>query len=310
MATNHFGPFLLTGLLLPQLVASEAATVVTVVLELPPDGPVGAARATRPCRRAATASGAPTRSPSCPTCCSPTSSTGGRREAGLPVKALAAHPGFAGTHLAANGQYGRSSGGIASILDAAVKAISQSAAAGAWPTLMAATADLPGGDVRRPGRPRRDRRRAPGGDVHVGLARRRERAAPALGAQRADDRHQLPLTPAPCAVPGMSASTSAMRSSTRRAASYSSPNSAESRSSIARRWRRPVAREHLPLLAVGDQLGPAVVRVRHHLEDPEVHQLADQLAHRLPGHPGRGREVRRPPSRVAAGARTPRCATA
>ena len=49
------------------------------------------------------------------------------REAELPIKALAAHPGFAGTHLAANGQYGRSSGGIASILDAAVKAVSQSA---------------------------------------------------------------------------------------------------------------------------------------------------------------------------------------
>jgi NAD(P)-dependent dehydrogenase (short-subunit alcohol dehydrogenase family) len=66
------------------------------------------------------------------------------RAAEIPVKALAAHPGFAGTHLAANGQYGRSRGGIASILDAAVKGVSQSAAAGAWPTLMAATADLPG----------------------------------------------------------------------------------------------------------------------------------------------------------------------
>ena len=64
---------------------------------------------------------------------------------------MAAHPGFAGTHLAANGQYGRSSGGIASILDAAVKAMSQSAAAGAWPTLMAATADLPGGTYVGPG---------------------------------------------------------------------------------------------------------------------------------------------------------------
>ena len=65
--------------------------------------------------------------------------------------ALAAHPGFAGTHLAANGQYGRSSGGIASILDATVKAVSQSAAAGAWPRLMAATADLPGGTYCGPG---------------------------------------------------------------------------------------------------------------------------------------------------------------
>ena len=66
------------------------------------------------------------------------------------MKALAAHPGFAGTHLAANGQYGRSSGGVATILDAAIRAVSQSAAAGAWPTLMAATADLPGGTLCGP----------------------------------------------------------------------------------------------------------------------------------------------------------------
>jgi NAD(P)-dependent dehydrogenase (short-subunit alcohol dehydrogenase family) len=74
------------------------------------------------------------------------------REAELPVKALAAHPGFASTHLVANGRLGRSSGGLASILDAAVKAVSPSRPdQGAWPTLMAATADLPGGTYCGPG---------------------------------------------------------------------------------------------------------------------------------------------------------------
>jgi len=69
----------------------------------------------------------------------------------LPLRALAAHPGFAGTHLAANGQYGRSSGGVASILDGAIRAVSQPAAHGAWPVLMAATADLPGSTYVGPG---------------------------------------------------------------------------------------------------------------------------------------------------------------
>ena len=144
MATNHFGPFLLTGLLLPQLVASEDGRVVTVSSQMH-----------RVARKA------PLDDPRQPH---------GRyqrwpvysqtklanllftyeldrrlRRAELPVKALAAHPGFASTHLAANGQYGRAQGGRATILDAAIKAISpNSADEGAWPTLMAATADLPG----------------------------------------------------------------------------------------------------------------------------------------------------------------------
>lgn len=143
MATNHFGPFLLTGLLLPQLVASTAGRVVNVASTMhkiarsaPLEDPLhqhgryskwpvyGRSKLANLLfvyeldRRA--------------------------RRAGVPVKALAAHPGFAGTHLAANGQYGRPSGGRATILDAAIKAVSQTAAAGAWPTLMAATADLPG----------------------------------------------------------------------------------------------------------------------------------------------------------------------
>jgi NAD(P)-dependent dehydrogenase (short-subunit alcohol dehydrogenase family) len=153
MATNHFGPFLLTGLLLPQLVASEGGRVVAVSSQMH-----------RVARRA------PLEDPRVQR---------GRylrwpvysrtklanllftyelerrlRRAGLPVKALAAHPGFAATHLAANGQYGRATGGRATILDAAIKAVSPNTAAqGAWPTLMAATADLPGGTYVGPDGP-------------------------------------------------------------------------------------------------------------------------------------------------------------
>ncbi|GAA4819329.1 oxidoreductase [Nocardioides caeni] len=152
MATNHFGPFLLTGLLLPQLAQGGEGRVVTVssiMHNVAGRAPLG----------------------------DPREQTGRYHKwrvygqsklanlyftaeldrrlaaAALPVRALAAHPGFAGTHLAANGQYGRSSGGIASILDGTIRAVSQSAAAGALPSLMAATADLPGGTFVGPGGP-------------------------------------------------------------------------------------------------------------------------------------------------------------
>ena len=150
MATNHLGPFLLTGLLLPQLAASGAGRVVTVAStfhRVATRAPLEDPRV-EPRRHDRWGAYARTKLANllftleldrrC-------------REAEVPVKALAAHPGFAGTHLAANGQYGRSSGGIASILDATIRAVSQSAAMGAQPTLMAATADLPGGTYCGPG---------------------------------------------------------------------------------------------------------------------------------------------------------------
>lgn len=143
MATNHFGPFLLTGLLLPQLVASGDGRVVAVssafhkiARRAPLDDPrqeTGRYHRWHVYARSKLAN------------LLFTAELDRRlRAKELPVRALAAHPGFAGTHLAANGQYGRSAGGIASILDATIKAVSQPAAAGAWPTLMAATDDLPG----------------------------------------------------------------------------------------------------------------------------------------------------------------------
>jgi NAD(P)-dependent dehydrogenase (short-subunit alcohol dehydrogenase family) len=139
LATNHFGPFLLTGLLLPALASSGAGRVVTVSSlghRLAPRAPLDDPR------------------------------TEGRylrwptyfqtklanllftyqldrllHEAGLPVKALAAHPGLVSSHLISNGS---SFGPVSRIIDAVYPIVSQPPAKGAWPSLMAATADLPG----------------------------------------------------------------------------------------------------------------------------------------------------------------------
>ncbi|WP_067432368.1 oxidoreductase [Nocardioides jensenii] len=150
MGTNHFGPFLMTGLLLPQLIASGDGRVVSVASNahhLTKVAPLWDPREPRGRykrwvvysqsklanllftyefdRRA--------------------------RMAGIPVKALAAHPGYAATHLLSYGQTLKGSGGLTSILDAAMKAGAQSAEMGALPTLMAATDDLPGGTYCGPG---------------------------------------------------------------------------------------------------------------------------------------------------------------
>ena len=122
MATNHFGPFLLTGLLLPQLVEAADARVVTVsslmhknARRAPLDDPRslhGHYRRWQAYSRTKLAN------------LLFTFELDRRlRLAGLPVAAMAAHPGYSGTHLVANGQLGRSSGGFASILDAVNRSI-------------------------------------------------------------------------------------------------------------------------------------------------------------------------------------------
>lgn len=147
MATNHFGPFALTGLLLDRLVESGDGRVVAV-----------SSQASRLARRP------PLEDPH------EQSRRYGRwrayfgskladlmfvfeldrraREHGLSLKALAAHPGYTATGLLGTG---RNTGNTrermrmtATILQAAFELAGQPPELGAWPTLMAATGDLPG----------------------------------------------------------------------------------------------------------------------------------------------------------------------
>ena len=156
MATNHFGPFALTGLLFPRLVASGNGRVVAV-----------GSQASRVARR--------------PPLEDPKEQVGRysrwgayskskladlmfvfeldrrAREAGVPVKGLAAHPGFSATGLMATGQ---NTGNrrkrlrmTSSILQAGFELAGQPPELGALPTLMAATADLPGSTYIGPSGP-------------------------------------------------------------------------------------------------------------------------------------------------------------
>jgi NAD(P)-dependent dehydrogenase (short-subunit alcohol dehydrogenase family) len=139
LATNHLGPFLLTGLLLPQLIASEEGRVVTVSSQMhrytrraPLDDPrVMTGRHSR--------WGSYSRSKLANLLF--TLELDRRlRERDLPVKALACHPGYSATELMGKSREGRSG----QILQAVFTLVGQPSSMGALPTLMAATADLPG----------------------------------------------------------------------------------------------------------------------------------------------------------------------
>ena len=144
LGTNHLGPFALTGLLLPLLVESGDARVVTI-----------ASQAHRMARRA------PLNDPRLPdghyrrwqayagsklaNLLFTFELERRARAADLPLKALAAHPGYASTGLMGAGRIGESTKVRTRILTGAFAVAGQSPEMGALPTLMAATADLPGG---------------------------------------------------------------------------------------------------------------------------------------------------------------------
>ena len=163
MATNVLGHFALTGLLLPQLVASGDGRVVGVsslAHRLARSAPLGDPRVQRGRYHrwpvyAATKLADLLLTFELDRRCG---------AAGLPVRALAAHPGFSSTALMAAGRPNRPD---TQILDATFRALGQEASLGALPLLMAATADLPGGTYVGPGGPGEAR----GGPAIVGASR-------------------------------------------------------------------------------------------------------------------------------------------
>jgi NAD(P)-dependent dehydrogenase (short-subunit alcohol dehydrogenase family) len=143
LATNHLGPFLLTGLLLPSLTESGRGRVVTV-------SSLGHRLARRaPLRPPRVYSGWLVYTETKLANLLFTYELDRRlRAARTPVTALAAHPGLASSHLISNGDGLRV---LSQLAERAYPLIAQPPAAGAWPTLMAATAGLPGGTYVGPG---------------------------------------------------------------------------------------------------------------------------------------------------------------
>jgi NAD(P)-dependent dehydrogenase (short-subunit alcohol dehydrogenase family) len=146
IGTNHYGPFLLTGLLLPRIIeaSGRVVTVSSLAHTMTHHAPLEDPRTVTRYRRW------PTYARSKLANLLFTLELDRRLQAAqLPVRALAAHPGFAHTHLVANGG---TFGPLSGALNGAYGLISQNAAGGALPTLMAATADLPGGTYVGPSR--------------------------------------------------------------------------------------------------------------------------------------------------------------
>jgi NAD(P)-dependent dehydrogenase (short-subunit alcohol dehydrogenase family) len=136
--TNHLGPFLLTGLLLPQVAASGHGRIVAVASQAhrfalrPPLGDPRVQHGRYSKWRAYAGS-------KLANLVFTYELDRRLQRAGLPVSALAAHPGYSATELVSK------TGGLGgSIMTAATRVLGQHAALGSLPTLMAATADLPG----------------------------------------------------------------------------------------------------------------------------------------------------------------------
>lgn len=157
MATNHFGPFLLTGLLLDLLAASGEGRVVTQssltyrhVRTPPLEVPTVSVGRYSPWRTYGQSKLA--------NMLFVAELSRRLEKAALPVSAYASHPGIADSRIFANGPGRSLLAPLADIGSAGMSVIAQPLDAAAWPALMAATApDLAPGTLVGPGGPFRTR---------------------------------------------------------------------------------------------------------------------------------------------------------
>ena len=152
LAGHHFGPFALTGLLLPRLVDSGRGRVVVtasvtsrLARRAPLDDPFDPDRRRGRGRAHATATLA--------ALMFVLELDRRARELGVPVSGLAAHPGYPRTRPRRPPSAPPDRRRTSTILQAATSVVGQPAESAAWPLLMAATADLPGSTYLGPDGP-------------------------------------------------------------------------------------------------------------------------------------------------------------
>jgi NAD(P)-dependent dehydrogenase (short-subunit alcohol dehydrogenase family) len=153
LGTNHLGHFALTGLLMPTLLAAGDARVVTVssfMARTVRSVPTGDLREQCGRYRKWTSYGWSKLANLLFT----VELDRRARDRGLPLTAVAAHPGYASTGLVSSGLNRGGPRPDGAILAAATRLVGQSARGGSAPVVMAASApDLPGGAYVGPGGP-------------------------------------------------------------------------------------------------------------------------------------------------------------
>ena len=112
-------------------------------------------------------------------------------KAGRTIVSVAAHPGYASTHLQSAGPDMAGNKAMSSVMEFANRTIAESAAQGALPTLYVATMpDVHGGEYYGPNGPG-EMRGYPKKVSGTGRARQRDRCDPAVGAIRGADRRRV-----------------------------------------------------------------------------------------------------------------------